>query len=442
MTSVTVEEIRHIVEVAGAQTVVTETPLVSVVELPGQVSIRTASIARVFVASATASPEQQAAAHFVCDGTADDVEIQAALAEIDAIGGGDLVLSEGIFSIADPIALGGINFLRLRGSGRNQTALVLANGANCNVFNVASPITNCTFSDFTLNGNKTNQVDQAARDDLCGFLFEDGVSSADIGFANIIATNFRHGAALRLNGITHLSVHNVIAHSNGVGGAAFSCDGIFAGSITYGVFSHIQSYSNTDTGLAMDGCEHCAVSNAIAVDNDSQGFAMGQGSGYITYASCHAYANGIGWKLAKFGGSLTHNAYMAGCVARANTGAGLDLTDHVGLSWEGGTIVNNGSPITLGAGNSGISVRGAIGFVTEARGNAQILDNTTSIDVTHGLGATPATRDIQVTPVSTLASAARFWISNAGATTFRINIDADPNATVTFAWQAHILFVA
>ena len=82
------------------------------------------------------------------------------------------------------------------------------------------------------------------------------------------------------------------------------------------------------------------------------------------------------------------------------------------------------------------TVRGCIGLVTEASGTATVPSGSTSVTVTHGLGSTPRIQDIRVTPTNNLGAAAKFWISAAGATTFVINVDADPGATTaTFAWS-------
>lgn len=77
------------------------------------------------------------------------------------------------------------------------------------------------------------------------------------------------------------------------------------------------------------------------------------------------------------------------------------------------------------------------GFATEASGTATISSGSTSTSVTHGLAITPTAADIQVTPTNNLGNATKFWITDVGASTFTINVDADPGAsTATFAWSA------
>lgn len=91
------------------------------------------------------------------------------------------------------------------------------------------------------------------------------------------------------------------------------------------------------------------------------------------------------------------------------------------------------------ANTSGVAVTTKIhhnpDFLTEYSSTAQITSGNTSVTVTHGMGYTPSNHHIMVTPHSSLGSASTFWVSAVGATTFQINVNANPAATVTFAWQ-------
>jgi hypothetical protein len=69
------------------------------------------SLATIYVASATASTAEKAlaGATYTCDGTADDVQIQAAYDAVYAAGGGRVVLSAGTFFIATAVQCTGPN---------------------------------------------------------------------------------------------------------------------------------------------------------------------------------------------------------------------------------------------------------------------------------------------------------------------------------------------
>lgn len=89
---------------------------------------------------------------------------------------------------------------------------------------------------------------------------------------------------------------------------------------------------------------------------------------------------------------------------------------------------------------AGTIVRNNIGHtqvVTRNSGTATVANGATYVDVTHGLRTTPAAKDIFVTATNSMGNAVKFWISDLGASTFRINVDADPGATTAiFSWQA------
>ena len=110
-----------------------------------------------------------------------------------------------------------------------------------------------------------------------------------------------------------------------------------------------------------------------------------------------------------------------------------------------GTLVAQRSGINL-VGGSGIVVVGAddpansrvnltVG-VTARSGTATVLNGTTSIVVTHGLGSTPDR--VLLSPRSTTGWWMAFWVDTVGATTFTINMSTDPGRNVTLDWRAFL----
>jgi len=75
-----------------------------------------------------------------------------------------------------------------------------------------------------------------------------------------------------------------------------------------------------------------------------------------------------------------------------------------------------------------------IGYVTENSGTATITAGATYVDVTHGLATTPDINRIKVTPKDNLGGRS-FWISDVGATTFRINISSTDTVDHAFGWS-------
>lgn len=86
------------------------------------------------VASVAATPAEKARADYVCDGTADDVQIQAAIDAAKAAGGGSIVLSSGTFNLAARIVIEGADDvdveidIHLRGQGPKSTTLAAGPG--------------------------------------------------------------------------------------------------------------------------------------------------------------------------------------------------------------------------------------------------------------------------------------------------------------------------
>lgn len=91
------------------------------------------SIQRI-VASATAPADVRAAATYVCDGVADQVEIQAALDDARDNGGGEILLTVGDFHLTEPLSIEGTDDVDveigiiLRGQGARATMLRAASG--------------------------------------------------------------------------------------------------------------------------------------------------------------------------------------------------------------------------------------------------------------------------------------------------------------------------
>jgi hypothetical protein len=93
------------------------------------------------------------------------------------------------------------------------------------------------------------------------------------------------------------------------------------------------------------------------------------------------------------------------------------------------------NPIASGSGKFEILGSG-IDKLFSNKGTATVANGQTYVTVTHGLAFTPTADQIRVTPTNNMGNAAKYWISNLGATSFRINVNADPGATTaTFSWK-------
>lgn len=89
-----------------------------------------------YVVSNTASSIEKSKADYLCDGTADNVQIQQAITDAQADGGGRILLSPGNFNIAAPITIDGTldennpKTITIQGCGTQVTELTIAANTN------------------------------------------------------------------------------------------------------------------------------------------------------------------------------------------------------------------------------------------------------------------------------------------------------------------------
>lgn len=77
-----------------------------------------------------------------------------------------------------------------------------------------------------------------------------------------------------------------------------------------------------------------------------------------------------------------------------------------------------------------------VSFRTWNAGTTTLLSGSTTVTVNHGLSTTPNAGAINVHPNSSLGSAATWWITSVGATSFVINVNTNPGQNVGFDWSA------
>jgi hypothetical protein len=168
-----------------------------------------------------------------------------------------------------------------------------------------------------------------------------------------------------------------------------------------------------------------SITGNITKGSSSRGIEIGGNCNRVTVSNNTIESTGL---LISGVSSIFSNNTLSGVSVVESTGADNNLIF--------GNILYSGGSITKIGANTKIFRNP--GFVTEARGSATITSAATSITVTHGLGLTPTLNQIQITPQTSLGSAARFWISNATSTQFTINVDVAPGASISFSWLADV----
>ena len=129
------------------------------------------------------------------------------------------------------------------------------------------------------------------------------------------------------------------------------------------------------------------------------------------------------------------------CLDYENANAGSNMLNLVCSTNAGQTILHASSeiPAALATERHNIVGVGVDNKRSEEAGFAAVLIGTTSIVVSHNLVYTPVAGEIQVTPTNSMGSATKFWVDTLTATTFTINVDADPTSVnANFAWKADV----
>lgn len=152
--------------------------------------------ATVVIAASDSSAKSKAQADYVCDGMADNVEINAAIAALPQIGG-KILLHEGTYSIAAPIQID--RHICLEGFGSEITILKLANGANCNVIEFietfdGDPKALSTIQKIMIDGNRANQTATG----LYGIYQNTGNTAIDTRYFDIWFDEIKGGACISL----------------------------------------------------------------------------------------------------------------------------------------------------------------------------------------------------------------------------------------------------
>lgn len=101
-------------------------------------------------------------ADYICDGVDDDVQIQAAIDAIAALGGGKIIIRAGSFTLGNAISLQLKHNIVVEGEGIGATILQAkaAFPTNHGLFENTSLTNNFEATGFTLDGNKANQTTQ------------------------------------------------------------------------------------------------------------------------------------------------------------------------------------------------------------------------------------------------------------------------------------------
>jgi len=508
--------------------------------------VRTATVV---VAAADAATAAKAQADYVCDGTDDQVEIQAAIDSLPA-SGGKVVLSEGTYIVNDTIYVPsnttiagyGYNSLIFLAAGVNKPVLEVGDGAYD--AKSSSLTENVVITRLRVNGNVAQNPTLAfgiylnyVRNVLVDSCYvedthDDGIivsyDSDRVGIVNNRVSNASSGITIDRGSNNSFVVGNVVSDNTFYGVTLYNTDKIvikdnisneicveysrdilIAGNVIVGgdegVFLTYKAGVYNERITIMDNLIEAVTYRGIFVDDGAcpagliivgnsiynpglHGIRVNVNNKHLIVSGNYvreAGGNGIDVRSStaillgnRIEYSQNHGIYaydnMHGIIAynflynqsqaNDNTYDGILLNDvndariigntvfddgtnrsRYGINEAGGSSADNNiiafnrcvgqRTLTINRQGANTRIKDNLGYTTENSGTATITSGTTSVSVTHSLdSATPAT--VQVSPIEDIGNASYWYVSNIGATTFDINLSADPGKDVDFHWYA------
>lgn len=236
------------------------------------------------------------------------------------------------------------------------------------------------------------------------------------------------------------------------------------------------SFDSSTTGVFLRRCTDMTFTGCFFSNRPGNGLQIGTTAitENVVFLGCTFFNNGgSGAVIGEFAANTVFDDcnFIGNSTTTLNTGNGLSVaanaidftitncnfrngwgsvgSQNYGLAIAAGTsdrfvIANNnfgtngtGGNVLMGATGTNRHVTNNIGFVTKNSGNATILNGTTSIVVTHGLGSQPLSQDIIITP--RLLPTVAVYISALSATTFTISAAGAVGADTPLNWVATIL---
>lgn len=440
--------------------------------------------ATLVVAASDSSAKSKAQADYVCDGTDDHVEINAAIASISTTGG-KIQLLEGTYNLSDSVLLS--SNITFEGMGK---ATVLT-GVNRPIeivdveYSIITDISldgNSLFAEgIHINGGYSLNIKNCYIYNFTtyGIYFEKGSASAYKG--SLITSNFIYNVGDYLTDTTGYGIYlkslssdyseyiKIIGNNISLCGTAIRIEGNnnnvtgnvldtnYCGiSIKAAARSQILGNTinhSTAYGLFLNtGSSLATVADNFIVHSGQEGISIYGNPGYHLITSNHIYSNGdlnsgddhdteirINCSTGTDIKTIFINNYI-GFASDANANACVSITNP---AVSGIHFLNNFMENRSGTGHyfSGwSSANGVIrdnygGYSVENTGTATITTGQTSVNVTHGLAAAP-TR-VQLTP-TTATAGKQYYVSAKATSTFTITIDSAAEADISFDWQAVI----
>lgn len=228
--------------------------------------------ATIFVAASNASVASKAWAAatggFVCDGTADEYEINLAIAALPA-GGGKVLLSEGTFTLAARINNTTQDNIVLEGVGRGATIITAVNASTIDSVMVRiSGRSDCSVRRLSIDGNKANQTIL-----LCG-LYLENCNNCDVEDVAILDTThaglyFSSGGSTSPNHVRRVLITGAGDLAVVAGGSA----GLLLEDDIGSVIEDVTVFGSSGHGMVLGDCDYTKLIRPYSTNNRFRGIA-------------------------------------------------------------------------------------------------------------------------------------------------------------------------
>ncbi len=394
------------------------------------------------IASNDSSNLSKAQADYTCDGVDDQIQIQAAIDSLNAIGG-DIYLSPGVFNISSVINI--TVPITWHGSGVGEhwagsapygyygSILSAVAGFTGKMINISGSHYGGGFYNLGISGDNMNPAV------LIPNTAVDVDNAGDFVVHHCFLFNLPFQSAIRLN--NHGSWIDL-------------CDFEYNRLVTAGAID-ATNYRNWITN-----CYFSTNRSAIEISSkwqhihncvftNSKRYHIGCASPSEQKISSCTFetwnSDNSGWAAIRFYNSPLYNHIINSSFNATGCNGSEGIQDN-GTALDYCNINNNifygfgaTSPIDLSSAGTHNIVRNNIGYITENSGTATLVNGTTSIAVSHGLAVTPSAGDIIVTPIEAWGNMTQFYIDTYTATQFTIHADINPAQDVDFVWKAVVI---
>jgi hypothetical protein len=335
------------VAIAGAQNAFASTVLTNNYIQSDEIKAPTGRAATIVIAASDSTADEKAQADLVCDGIADNVEIQAAIDACESIGGGKILIT-GHF-VGGQLVFSGSNIV-LQGQGAS-TVYTAADGMNTDIIRVGDGGTIADIHDFEIrniqiDGNNANQsagsgilfdanVNHSIISDVkIVYCFEHGIEivnpapSLTTAFNDIINT-FVYGCGGDGIRVTHshgLTLSNIVSNFNTGSGIylvqsnSFHLSDVWLNGNLNGLYLYLtnnsfvinlNTASSVDIGIKLIGSGYTTFVNCVIEDtNGSSGMSCVTYSDFVNLYGCFFPYND--YEHLRLSGS--HNCNITNCI--------------------------------------------------------------------------------------------------------------------------------